>query len=251
MYDDNYDSSTPARRSTTYANPYTDEHSLLQESGTQSDDNSIMDHHSLSINDHQSYAEYETAATAISPSPDERIPSHHNLRKRRRSVFTGDDHNDPPRSSPAPQYHQRLAQAPLLPPAAAAVPPKLRVPSVPIKRSSASTKPCEAELVDGFCKYLAMQLKRLSAQLFLDVQMDVQQIVLQAQRTALDTMDSGGDYDAHGNDALHTEQQVHQHTAAADQQVLTRKGGDDELDWEECQIKVFVFCYQIQFKCLT
>lgn len=91
-----------------------------------------------------------------------------------------------------------------------------------------------------------MQLKRLSAQLFLDVQMEVQKIVLQAQRSGLETTEeSGYEYDenvatltcnermTNGND-----EQYSLHNHSMDERFASRKEGDDELEWEECQIKV-------------
>lgn len=205
----------------------------------QSDDNSLADHQS-SINDYQSYiskCDYDARQTDPTPPPHQNRHSQRNLRKRRRSVHTTDDIG-PRQLSPT----QRITQTSL----PSASPPKFQISEKP--QNSALNRPCEAELVDGFCKYLAMQLKRLSAKLFIDVQMDVQKIVLQAQRFGLE-MAVDNEYDDERSENIGNSQSNGRMTNGLDEQhsVMTngmdesmgsRKGGDDELEWEECQIKV-------------
>lgn len=212
----------------------------------QSDDNSLPDP-PASINEQQSYAasksDYDARQTVETPPPSQQH-TQRNLRKRRRSVQTADD-KGPKRSTVVPQIYQQSPQRPL-----PASPPKLQVTT---KRNTALTKPCEAELVDGFCKFLSMQLKRLSAQLFIEVQLDIQKSVLQAQRVALETAEdvvaSGQDerFDNaatyHNNQRMtngyDVQQSVQNH--AMDERVVSSKGGDVEVEWEECQIKVNLF----------
>lgn len=84
--------------------------------------------------------------------------------------------------------------------------------------------------------------------------MDVQQIVLQAQRSALDVSIDNNDNELverneNGASLLSNArltngfgEQMVQQNSHMDESVVCRKGGDDEVEWEECQIKV-VQCY--------
>lgn len=107
-----------------------------------------------------------------------------------------------------------------------------------------------------------MQLKRLSAQLFLDVQMEVQKVVLQAQRTGLEMADEYGiEHNERANNGATLpsnarmtngyDDQLSVQNHSMDERNVSRKGGDDEVEWEECQIKVsqsfeqFVFLFLI------
>lgn len=179
--------------------------------------------------DQQSYgnkSEYDCAESPATPSPQ------YNHNKRRHSALTGDDIVQR-RPSPVAQHHPTPTTQPV----------RTRPPAQ-TTASRSSLKPCEAELVDGFCNYLAMQLKRLSAHMFLDVQMDLQKIVLQAQRYGL-SIGMGGDEKfvdpvvkepgRMTNGGCDGQKQPQQQQPQ--QKEDGQRCGNEEVEWEDCPIK--------------